>query len=267
MMNKTLLLLASALICSTLHAGISGLTAQYRNGQVFLQWQESDLSPEARLTVWGSSEPITEQNFQQAEKLAENLNANSARDWWWDVSSFLVKRSKAQKSEEIFAGKTAQSQKRSLPPQGFIIEDGGKPIPVDGGLHVHTPMDPKETGKRYYAVSCLDQGKNAGFAALANPVEVSIAPVQAIRISGTMLPFSIGTRTPKNRKSQVNRTSPSSFSSFRTRPEYRNGTHKTRSRRSRISPRITSKMTPRIFRIRRTTFMRDPPRSGRPKDP
>lgn len=188
MMNKTLLLLASALICSTLHAGISGLTAQYRNGQVFLQWQESDLSPEARLTVWGSSEPITEQNFQQAEKLAENLNANSARDWWRDVSSFLVKRSKAQKSEEIFAGKTAQSQKRSLPPQGFVIEDGGNPIPVDGGLHVHTPMDSKETGRRYYAVSCLDQGKNAGFAALENPVEVSIAPVQAIRISGTEPP-------------------------------------------------------------------------------
>ena len=82
MMNKTLLLLASALICSTLHAGISGLTAQYRNGQVFLQWQESDLSPEARLTVWGSSKPITEQNFKQAEKLADQLNANSANDWW-----------------------------------------------------------------------------------------------------------------------------------------------------------------------------------------
>lgn len=188
MMNKTLLLLASALICSTLHAGISGLTAQYRNGQVFLQWQESDLSPEARLTVWGSSKPITEQNFKQAEKLADQLNANSANDWWRDVSSFLVKRSKSQKSEEIFAGKTAQSKKKSLPPQGFVIEDGGQPIPAEGGLHVHTPMDPRETGKRYYAVSCKDQGKDAGFAALETPVEVSIAPAQAIRISGQEIP-------------------------------------------------------------------------------
>ena len=183
-MTITLLLLASALICSTLHAGISDLTARYRNGQVFLQWQESGLSPEARLTVWGSSEPITKQNFHQAEKLADLLNVNSAKDWWRDVSSFLGQRSKAQKSEEIFAGKTAQNKEKTLPPQGFVIEDCGKPIPADGGLHVHTPMNSKETGKRYYAVSCRDQGRLVGFAALKTPVEVSIAPVQAIQIAG-----------------------------------------------------------------------------------
>ena len=188
MMNKTLLLLASALLCSTLHAGISGLTAKYRSGQVFLQWRESGLSPEARLTVWGSSEPITEENFRRAEKLADRLNAGSARDWWRDVSSFQVRRSKAQKSEEIFAGKTAQSEKKSLPPQGFVIEDGGEPVPADGGLHVHTPLVPRETGKRYYAVSCQDRGKDAGFAALENPVEVSIAPIRAIRIAGPEMP-------------------------------------------------------------------------------
>ena len=195
-MNKTLTILASALLGSTVHAGISGLTAQYRNGQVFLQWQESGLSPKARLTVWGSAEPITEQNFSRAEKLADLLNANSARDWWRDVSSFLVQRSQEQKSEEIFAGKIARRKTGSPSVQGFVIEDGGKTIPADGGLHVHTPMTPAETGKRYYAVSCQDQGKPAGFTALAKPVEVSLAPAQAIRIAGPTMERGCGKGRP-----------------------------------------------------------------------
>ena len=84
-MKKTLTLLVSASLCSSVHAGLSDLTAQYRNGQVFLQWKESGLSPEARLTIWGSSKPITEKNFSQAEKLADRLNSNSARDWWREI--------------------------------------------------------------------------------------------------------------------------------------------------------------------------------------
>ena len=195
-MNSKLILLASAMLCSSVQAGISGLTAQYRNGQVFLQWKESDLSPKARLTVWGSSEPITEQNFSRAEKLADQLNVNSARDWWLDVSSFLTQRSKEQKSEEIFAGKTAQPKTGSSAVQGFVIEDCGKPIPADGGLHVHTPMNRRETGKRYYAVSCQDQGKTAGFTALEKPIKVSIAPTPAIRIAGSKVSRGSGKGRP-----------------------------------------------------------------------
>ena len=177
-------LLVSALLCSSVHAGLSNLTAQYRNGQVFLQWKESGLSQEARLTVWGSSKPITEKNLSQAEKLADRLNANSARDWWRDVSSFVIPRSREQKSEEIFAGETAERKNLSPEIQGFVIEDCGKPIPANGGLHVHTPMTKAETGKRYYVVSCQDQGKPVGFVALKTPVEVNIAQIQAIQIAG-----------------------------------------------------------------------------------
>lgn len=195
-MNQTLTLLVSASLCSSVHAGLSDLTAQYRNGQVFLQWQESGLSPEARLTVWGSSKPITEKNFRQAEKLADRLNSNSALDWWRDVTSFVVPRSNEQKSEEIFAGQTAERKSLSPKGQGFVIEDCGKPIPVKGGLHVHTPMTKAETGKRYYAVSCQDQGKNAGFAALKIPVEVRIAPIQAIQIAGKKIPRGGGKGRP-----------------------------------------------------------------------
>ena len=195
-MNQTLTLLVSASLCSSVHAGLSDLTAQYRNGQVFLQWKESGLSPEARLTVWGSSKPITEKNFRNAEKLADRLNSNSARDWWRDVSSFVIPRSQEQKSEEIFAGQTAERKSLSPKSQGFVIEDCGKPIPAGGGLHVHTPMTKAETGKRYYAVSCQDQGKFAGFTALKTPVEVRLAPIQAIQIAGKKIPRGSGKGRP-----------------------------------------------------------------------
>ena len=195
-MKKTLTMLVSASLCSCVHAGISDLSAEYRNGQVFLQWKESGLSPEARLTVWGSSKPITEKNFRNAEKLADRLNSGSARDWWRDVSSFVIPRSQEQKSEEIFAGQTAEKKSLSPKSQGFVIEDCGKPIPAGGGLHVHTPMTKAETGKRYYAVSCQDQGKFAGFTALKTPVEVRLAPIQAIQIAGKKIPRGSGKGRP-----------------------------------------------------------------------
>ena len=195
-MNKTLTLLFSASLCSSVHAGLSDLTAEYRNGQVFLKWKETGLSPEARLTVWGSSKPITEQNCSRAEKLADRLNPSSAADWWRDVSSFVVQRSREQKSEEIFAGQTAEHKKLSPRQQGFVIEDCGKPIPASGGLHVHTPINRKETGKRYFAVSCRDQGKTAGFTALKKPVDVRMAPIQAIQIAGKKIPRGSGKGRP-----------------------------------------------------------------------
>lgn len=195
-MKKTLFLSGAALLCASAHAGVSGLTAEYRDGQVFLQWQESGLSPEARLTVWGSSEPITEANLARAEKLADKLNVNSARDWWRDVSAFLVRRTNAQKSEEIFAGNVAEKKASGPAARGFVIEEGGKPVPADGGLHVHTPMTRKETGKRYYAVTCVDGGKPAGFAALAKPVDVKLAPAQAIRIAGEKMARGSGKGLP-----------------------------------------------------------------------
>ena len=178
------------------NAGLSDLTAQYRNGQVFLQWKESGLDPEVRLTVWGSSEPITEENFSSAEKLAEHLNTGSAVDWWRDVSSFLVPQVPEQRSEEIYAGKNAERESLPQKGQGFVIEDCGRPIPAGGGLHVHTPMEVGETGRRYYAVSCQDKGKNVGFTALKVPVSVRMAPIQAIQIAGRKLPKGSGRGRP-----------------------------------------------------------------------
>ena len=195
-MNKTLTLLVSASLCSSVHAGLSDLTAEYRNGQVFLQWKETGLSQEARLTVWGSSKPITEKNYQSAQKLAGLLNSGSARDWWREVTSFLVQKNKTIKHEEIFAGNRAGTKTTKGKEQGFVLTDHGKPIPSGGGLHVHTPMTEAETGKRYYAVTCVDQGKPAGFTALTKPVTVELGKPQAIQIAGRKMPRGCGKGRP-----------------------------------------------------------------------
>ena len=197
MMKKTLTALISASVCTTaLHAEISDLTAEYRAGQVFLQWKETGLSPDARLTVWSSPDPITEQNYRSAQKLAGLLNSGSARDWWRDVSSFLVQKNKTIKHEEIFAGNRAGGQTVKAKDLGFVLTDFGKPIPPGGGLHVHTPMTKAETGKRYYAVSCEDQGKPAGFTTLKKPVTVKLERPQAIQIAGRKMPRGCGKGRP-----------------------------------------------------------------------
>lgn len=78
---------------------ISDLTAEYRAGQVFLQWKETGLSPEAGLTVWSSPDPTGEQNYRSARKSADLLNPGSARDRWRDVSSSRIQKIETLKKE------------------------------------------------------------------------------------------------------------------------------------------------------------------------
>ena len=87
----SVLMLGAAL---SLCAGVSDLEGEYRNGQVFLRWQETELAPQTRLTVWSSSAPITAENLSEATKIASYLNLNSATDWWLNADSFFAKRSK-----------------------------------------------------------------------------------------------------------------------------------------------------------------------------
>ena len=93
MMKKTVFLVMCGMVMQC-WAGISGLQGEYRNGQVFLQWQESDLPADARLSVWSSSEPITAATLGKAEKVAFMLNSRSANDWWLNPQMFHTKRSK-----------------------------------------------------------------------------------------------------------------------------------------------------------------------------
>lgn len=185
---KRLFLAFSMILSTTLFAGVDKLTAEYRNGQLFLRWNESGLDAKTRLSVWSSADPITLENIASAERCARYLNVNSAVDWWLDLNSFFNKnKSKAQKSEEIFAGNVAETKTEKTTIRGFVIEDGGKPIPPAGGLHVHTPKASQQ-GKRYYAVTTHDgfSDKITGFTATASPVEVGPGKANPIRLNGKL---------------------------------------------------------------------------------
>ena len=169
------------LISCTVMGGLSDLTGECRNGQVFLQWQEQELPATARITVYGSNERISLANLDQAEELASLLNVGSARDWWQDVNMFLVNRSQEARKEENFAGNVADLGEGRAEQPGFVITDNGAPIPPTGGLHVHTP-NIDQTGKRYFAVVCRNAGKIVGFAATELPIDVVAAPIQPIRL-------------------------------------------------------------------------------------
>ena len=165
-------------------AGLTNLRGEYRNGQVFLRWNESDLPADARLSVWSSAVPITAATLKQATEVASLLNVGSARDWWLEKSNFVIERSKKAKSEEIFAGNVADvgaAKGGKSKAKGFVIVDGGRPINPAGGLHVHTPKA-GQTGERYFAVACVRDGKVTEFTATEKPIEVGPGKVNAIRI-------------------------------------------------------------------------------------
>lgn len=186
MMKKTVFLVVCGMMLQC-WAGISGLQGEYRNGQVFLQWQEKDLPADARLSVWSSREPISVATLGKAEKVAAMLNTRSANDWWLNPQMFHTKRSKKARSEEIFAGKVADTDTAKLKEQGFVITDRGEPLAPDGGLHVHTPKS-GQTGSRYFAVT-LHKGTGSevlGITATTSPVSVGKGKANAIALKGAV---------------------------------------------------------------------------------
>ena len=190
-MKKTLFLLCSVFfLLSAAAAGpvVRDLRGVCRNGQVFLQWNEKDLPKDARLSVWSSDKPLKQNSLKSSDRIAALLNPRSAGDWWQDIDSFLVPRSKKVKSEEIFAGNTASEKDKRRKITGFVIEEGGKALDPASGLHVHTP-GPGQTGKRYFAVT-VHRGTSPAviaFTALKTPLDVKSGKVQAIRLKGAKL--------------------------------------------------------------------------------
>ena len=188
-MKKTAFLICStAFLLSAAEPVVSDLRAVCRNGQVFLQWNEKNLPKDARLSVWSSDKPLKQESLKISDRIAALLNPCSAGDWWQNIDSFLVPRSKKVKSEEIFAGNTASEKDKRRKITGFVIEEGGKALDPQSGLHVHTP-GAKQTGKRYFAVT-VHHGtapEIIAFTALSAPVEVKSGKVQAIRLRGPKL--------------------------------------------------------------------------------
>ncbi len=169
-------------------AELSDLTAECRNGQVFLRWKEAGLPADARLAVWSSDRPISSERLEDSECVAKLLNTGSARDWWLDQASFLVPRGNTRKSEEIFAGGDSSAASATAQTAGFVIADGAAPLDPASGLHVHTPT-PEQSGMRYFAVAWQSdlKGPVRQVLALEQPVEVKSGPIRPITVKGPVL--------------------------------------------------------------------------------
>ena len=168
------------------NAELSNLNAVSRNNQVFITWNEKNLTAPMRLSVFSSSEPINLKNLAKAEVIASLKNPSSSTDWWKDSSKFLVQKNNL-KFEEIFAGDVNSSQKAKKGKQqvtGFVISNNGKPIAPFGGLHVHSP-NAKQTGMRYYAVAAYNKGKLVAFTANNTAVKATTGFVEPIALSAS----------------------------------------------------------------------------------
>lgn len=126
-------LAGTVLSAQLLGATVTDLRATYRDGQVFLTWQEENLPASAELSVFSSGRPITQANLAEAKILAERVHKGGARDWWQDPASFA-------KNTEAAAA------------VGYVIAPHTAPLPPLSGLHVHT-VPAAELGPRYYAVT------------------------------------------------------------------------------------------------------------------
>lgn len=182
---KKLLLSLGMVSALSLCAGVGELNGVFRNGQVFLQWKESNLAKDTRLSVWKSDKPITRENVSKAVRVASLLNVNSSRDWWLDPDSFVIKRSRKAKGEEIFAGNVTDVGEQKKQVRGFVIENNGKPIPADGGLHVHTP---EKAGRFYFAVTTHKGFSDSivDFTASGSAIECGKGKAVPIRLNGKL---------------------------------------------------------------------------------
>jgi hypothetical protein len=145
------------------------LQAAYRDGQVFLTWDEP-AGLQGDLSVLMCRAPITAANIAQATVVATGLNPATAYDWWLNP--------------ETFGNPVPQDpntgEKPKPPHEGFIITPGGQRLNPDAGLHVHT-VAASESGAYYYAVIAVSNteiipGQNS----LTQPVPQQPAPVQPI---------------------------------------------------------------------------------------
>ena len=153
---------------------IARLSGTYRQGQVLLKWQEQPVPDGTTFNVYTHPQPITQENLSQATRIAHHVHPQSARDWWLNPETY----GRPIKNDPQTATKP------SYPIRGFIVEEGGRPLDANDGLHVHTVRG-DEQGPRYYAVISVLNGKEdttvvAGENALLQPVEQRCEPVRPI---------------------------------------------------------------------------------------
>ena len=169
-----LLLLLGALSVSAAAPVATQLKAEFRQGQVFLTWEEP-AGWQGSLTVVTSPQPVTAENVRGAAVVAHHVNPGSAYDWWLNPETYGAPLAKDAQT----------GQKPAIPREGFALQTGGPKLNPDSGLHVHT-VAPEEAGPRYYAVVSVGAAGAAnweiapGANSLAQPVEQKSEPIQPI---------------------------------------------------------------------------------------
>jgi len=165
-----MLLLAAASLPAAPPA--SNLRAHYRDGQVFVQWDEPAGLTDVYFTVLMSRAPITADNARQATVAGHHIMPGESTDWWLNPETYgrpLSEYPPDQRPEVVRAG--------------WLLEEGGERIAPDQGLFVHT-VTPETEGDWYYAVVVMPpQGPPevvAGVNSLAAPVSQRVAPIRPI---------------------------------------------------------------------------------------
>ncbi len=118
---------------------VSNVRAEYRFGQVFLTWNESNVPEGTTFNVYLLDAPADEASLAQADLVGHHVEKYSATDWWLDPASF--------------------NDAASTPPVGFVIEQGAEPLNPRSGLFVHTVTD-DNTDQMYFAVTPTDPQGN-----------------------------------------------------------------------------------------------------------
>lgn len=170
------IVLLLALVCTVAPAApaVTGLTAQYRDGQVFLTWEEP-AGLEGTLTVWIADRPITAETLAGARIVADRLNPGSAADWWLNPETY----------GNPVKPDPQTGQKPPYPHEGFLLRAGGQELKADSGLHVHT-VTADDPAPAYYAVTTRDAAGTenrelaAGGNSLREPVAQQVGAVQPI---------------------------------------------------------------------------------------
>lgn len=136
------------------------IQAHYRNGQVFITWDEPGGNTHNR-RVYLSDEPITPRTLARATLLTEHLEPHSGKDWTVDP---------------------ALCPRASGPPRGWIIETGNPPLDPDSGLFVHT-VDKMDAPRLFFAVLSENERPadlRPGLNSLRDPVTVQADEIEAI---------------------------------------------------------------------------------------
>ncbi len=139
---------------------VQNISAAYRHGQVFIQWDEI-ITNTANLKVYMYTKPITTETFSQAQLVEQRIEPHSANDWYEDPE---------------------ECPKTAGPARGWIIEDGGKPIDRTGGLFVYT-VEESDPAQAFFVVLADNQtvadikpGQNS----LTSSVKMAVEPIRAI---------------------------------------------------------------------------------------